>query len=540
MNFKLNKSLLILAATVVLTCSCKNSSFEDKTVFRYNEVDAITSLDPAYTRNLSNINACHQLFNGLVQLDDRLNVKACCAKDWNISEDGKTYTFILRDDIYFHKHYLFGNDSTRKLVASDFVYSFNRIIDPAWASPGAWVLSNVNRLDNGNLDVSAPNDTILIINLSQAFSPFLGILSMKYCSVVPKEIIDYYGKDFRNNPIGTGPFKFKYWKEDEKLILVKNESYFEFDEDKQLPYLDAISISFIKDKQTVFLEFVKDNFEYMSGIDPAFMNEFLTSEGELNPKYSEKYYLLSEPYLNTEYIGFNLADSTNPLSDPIVRKAVNYALDKDKMLRHLRANIGTPGYYGFIPDGLPGHLTENIYEYNPNKAIELLKQSKFYNDGKFLEISIATTIEYSDLVGYIQNRFNIIGIPVKIDIYPPAVIKEMRASNKLQCFRGSWVADYPDAENYLSVFYSKNFSPNGPNYCHFSNPDFDMLYEQSLKESDVERRNILYQEMDRILMEEPPVIILYYDRVLRFVNKKVEGLGSNPINLLELKRVEIR
>ncbi|MDL2240776.1 ABC transporter substrate-binding protein [Bacteroidales bacterium OttesenSCG-928-K22] len=536
MIFKFNKFLLVLATTVIFTGCSKDFSLEDKTVFRYNEVDAITSLDPAFTRNLSNINACHQLFNGLVQLDDRLNVRACCAKDWHISDDGKTYTFILRDDIYFHQHHLFGVDSTRKLIASDFIYSFNRIIDPQWASPGAWILSNVNRLENGQLDIIAPNDSVLIINLTQAFSPFLGILSMKYCSVVPKEIVEHYGKDFRNNPIGTGPFKFKYWKEDEKLVLVKNENYFEFDGENRLPYLDAISISFIKDKQTVFLEFVKGNFEYMSGIDPAFMNEFLTPEGTLNPKYSDKYYLLSEPYLNTEYIGFNLADSNNPLSDPIVRKAVNYAIDKDKMLRHLRANIGTPGYYGFIPDGLPGHLTEKIYEYNPNKAIELIKQSKFYVDGKFPEISIATTIEYSDLVSYIQNRFDIIGIPVKIDVYPPAVIKEMRATNKLQCFRGSWVADYPDAENYLSVFYSKNFSPEGPNYCHYSNSEFDRLYEQALKESNVDARNLLYQQMDRILMEEPPIIVLYYDRVLRFVNKKVDGLGSNPVNLLELKR----
>ena len=537
--YRLYPLILILAAVTIFAGGCKNSFNEDKTVFRYNEVDAITSLDPLYTKNLSNINACHQLFNGLVQLDDRLNVMPCCAKNWTISDDGKTYTFTLQDDIYFHKHHLFGADSTRNLKASDFVYSFNRIIDPNWASPGAWVLSCVNRLNDGKLDISAPNDSILIINLNQAFSPFLGILSMKYCSVVPYEIVEFYGKDFRNNPIGTGPFQFKYWKEDEKLIFVKNENYFEYDEDKRLPYLDAVSISFIKDKQTVFLEFVKDNLEYMSGIDPAFMSEFLTPKGDLNPKYFEKYYLLSEPYLNTEYIGFNLADSSNPLSDPVVRQAVNYAIDKDKMLRHLRANIGTAGYYGFVPEGLSGCLTNKIYEYNPTKAIELLKQSKFYVDGKFPEISIATTIEYSDLVSYLQNRFEAIGIPTKIDVYPPAVIKEMRATNKLQCFRGSWVADYPDAENYLSVFYSKNFSPDGPNYCHFVNKEYDRLYEQALLEADVDARNVLYREMDSLLMEKPPIIVLYYDRVLRFVNNKVGGLGSNPINLLELKRVQI-
>lgn len=539
-NLKYNYPLLAVFATLFFL-SCTNSHNNiNKTVFRYNEVDAITSLDPIYTRNLSNINGVNQLFNGLVQLDDELNVIPCIAKNWHISNDGMLYTFTLRDDVFYHNHKLFGKDSTRNVVAEDFVYSLNRIVDSKWASPGAWIMQNVNVKPSGELDINALNDTTLTIKLKAPFAPFLGILTMKYCSVVPKEVVEYYGKDFRNNPIGTGPFVFKYWKEDEKLVLLKNENYFEVENNRRLPYLDAVSISFIKEKQTVFLEFIKGNLDYMSGIDPVFMKEVLTPDGELNDKYSKKFKLISEPYLNTEYLGFIVNDENSIFNDKDIRKAVNYAIDKEKMLKYLRANVGVAGYYGFTPPSLM-KFSKQYYNYNLDTAKYLVKQSSVYKkyNGEIPEVAIATTLEYSDLINYVQNRFNLIGIPVKIDIYPPAVIKEMRASGTLQCFRGSWVADYPDAENYFSVFYSKNFPPSGPNYFRYSNTNFDKTYELSLETTDPIQRHELYQQMDSILMVDPPFTVLFYDIVQRFTTNKISGLGSNPINLLDLRRVQI-
>ncbi|MGI6719075.1 MAG: ABC transporter substrate-binding protein [Bacteroidales bacterium] len=532
--------MAVIATLFFLGCSNSHNNI-DKTVFRYNEVDAITSLDPIYTRNLSNINGVHQLFNGLVQLDNELNIIPCIAKKWHISDDGTLYTFILRNDVFYHHHELFGKDSTRKVIADDFVYSLNRITDKNWASPGAWIMQNVNVKDDGKLDIDAINDTTLTIKLKTPFAPFLGILTMKYCSVVPKEIVEYYGKDFRSNPIGTGPFVFKYWKEDEKLVLLKNDNYFETENNQKLPYLDAVSISFIKEKQTVFLEFIKGNLDYMSGIDPVFMKEVLTMDGTLNDKYSKKFKLISEPYLNTEYLGFIVNDTNSIFCDSDIRKAVNYAIDKEKMLKYLRSNIGVPGYYGFTPPSLM-KLNKQYYNYDLTKAKTLVEQSKTYKkyNGKIPEVAIATTLEYSDLINYVHNRFSLIGIPVKIDIYPPAVIKEMRASGTLQCFRGSWVADYPDAENYFSVFYSKNFPPSGPNYFRYSNKDFDKSYKLSLKTTDPIQRQKLYQQMDSILMQDPPFTVLFYDIVQRFTANNVIGLNSNPINLLDLKKVQIK
>jgi peptide/nickel transport system substrate-binding protein len=142
-----------------------------------------------------------------------------------------------------------------------------------------------------------------------------------------------------------------------------------------------------------------------------------------------------------------------------------------------------------------------------------------------------------DLCEYIQNQLGEIGLNVKIDVNPPSTHRQMVATSKLNFFRGSWIADYPDAENYLSLFYSNNFCPNGPNYTHFKNEEFDKLYEQSLSETDNKSRIVLYQKMDKIIIDNAVVVPLYYDRVLRFTNKNITGFKSNAMNLLDLKRV---
>jgi peptide/nickel transport system substrate-binding protein len=161
-----------------------------------------------------------------------------------------------------------------------------------------------------------------------------------------------------------------------------------------------------------------------------------------------------------------------------------------------------------------------------------------FPEGKGLNpITLTSTAEYLDICKYIQHQVSGIGIDLKIEVSPPAAVKEMKAEAKLPFFRASWIADYPDAENYLSMFYSKNFCPKGPNYTHFSNADFDRLYEKSMSIVNDSLRFSYYRQMEKIMMEEAPVVILYYDQVLRFVRKNVHGLGINPMNLLTLKRV---
>ena len=526
---KYNAILFFL--TFLTLAGCNQYQVETISVFRYNEHKNISSLDPAFSKDIADIWATNQLFNGLVQMDDQMKIFPCIAKTWDISDDALTYSFKLRKDVRFHKHRLFGKDSTRTVSALDFEYSLNRLLDTHLASPGSWVLQKVEKF-------KAINDTIFEIKLKQPFPAFLGLLSMKYCSVVPKEIVEHYGTDFRSNPIGTGPFKFKRWEENLKLVFRKNPDYFETDENgQQLPYLEAVSITFLPDKQSEFLQFAQGNIDFVSGLDASYKDELLTASGQLREAYEEQIDMIRGPYLNTEYLAFYMDSNVPEMQSELIRKAVNYGFDRKKMMIYLRNGVGIPAEGGFIPKGLPGY-NENIgFEYQPQKAKELVAQFKKESGIQNPEITITTTSNYLSFCEFIQREIQKTGLNVKIDVIPAATLKDAKANGKLDMFRASWVADYPDAENYLSLYYSKNFAPNGPNYSHFNNNLFDQWYEEAFTITDTEKREALYSKMDSLVMQKTPVVVMFYDEVLRFTRKSVSGLGINPINLLDLKRV---
>ncbi len=523
---------LFLIVAILTSCSKKESKFSDHQVFRYNEHSNITSLDPAFAKDQRNIWVVNQLYNGLVQLDDSLQVQPDIAKSWTISEDGKIYQFTLRNDVSFHKHKLFGKDSTRTVNATDFEYSFNRLLDKNVASPGGWVLQNVK-------DFKAGNDSVFTINLKQPFPPFLGLLAMKYCSVVPKEAVEYFGNTFRANPIGTGPFQFKLWVENTKLVLRKNPLFYEKDlQGNQLPYLEAVAVTFLPDKQSEFLQFIQGNIDFMKSLDASYKDDILKTNGTLKEKYVDKIKMQTGPYLNTEYLGIYLdGDNEYPTKSKLIRQAINYGFDREKMIKFLRNGIGIPATSGFIPKGLPSFNNQKGYSFQPQKAKALVEKYRKETGNNNPEITITTNSNYLDLCEFIQRELQNIGLKTNVDVIPPSTLRQGKASGKLPIFRASWIADYPDAENYVSLFYSKNFTPNGPNYTHFKNEKFDELYEKSIKEVDVKKRHQLYQKMDSIIISEAPVVPLYYDEVIRFTQKNIQNLGINPIDLLNLKRV---
>nr|WP_243389566.1 ABC transporter substrate-binding protein [Flavobacterium cyanobacteriorum] len=531
MHCKLSKLLAAFLCLFIISCSKNKTDNRDHLVFRYNENAAVNSLDPAFAKIRPSIWVANQLFNGLVQLDDSLNIQPDIAKSWAISPDGKTYTFSLRDDVRFHKSSLFGADSTRTVKAADFEYSFKRLLDEDIASPGRWILQNVDAF-------KALNDTTFEIKLSKTFPAFLGLLTMKYASVVPHEAFEKPGYDFRSNPVGTGPFRFKIWEENVKLVLRKNPLYFEKDENGvQLPYMEAVAITFLPDKQSGFLQFVQGKLDFVSGLDPSYKDEILTPKGELAPKYRKSVTMITGPYLNTEYMGFRLDGPDKALKDKRIRQALNYGFDRNKMILFLRNNMGIGAVHGMIPAGLPGFGGKG-YSYDPSKAKALVAEYKKQSGDSNPRIQMSTSASYLDIAEYLQREWQKIGLNVEVDVNPPSTLTQSISTGKVSFFKASWIADYPDAENYLSLFYSKNFSPNGPNYTHFKNAEFDRLYEQAFLETDNAKRELLYKKMDALVIQEAPVIPLFYDKASRFTQSNVSGLGINPLNLLVLKKVK--
>jgi peptide/nickel transport system substrate-binding protein len=417
------------------------------------------------------------------------------------------------------------------------------LIDPKVASSGSWIFSDKV---TGKEAFQAANDSTFSIKLTKPFPPLISMLTAQYCSVVPKEVVEFYGKDFRSHPIGTGPFKFKFWKEGEELVLLKNEKYWEKDQQgKALPYLNAVRATFINDKQTAFMEFIKKNLDFFNDIDGSYRDDILTKTGHITKKYQGKFQFISRPYLCTEYLGM-LIDSTLPIvkSSPLrfkkVRQAINYAIDKQKMVKYLRNSIGTPGYSGFVPAGMPGYNSSEVkgYKYDPDKARRLLAEAGFPNGNNLSEILLSATTTTRDLIEYIQGELGKVGIKTRVEVTQGASLRELISKNGVNFFRGTWIADYPDGEIYLSVFYSKNKIPFGPNYTGFNNPAFDALFQKAYTAQNDEERFKLYRQMDNIVMEQAPVVVLYYDKLVNMYQNNISGYGVNAQNLMVLKRVK--
>lgn len=511
-------------------------------IFHYNEQSGIATLDPAFAKNQSINWVVHQMYNTLVQTDDDLNIVPSLAKSWDVSPDNLTITFHLRNDIFFHDNEAFPEGKGRKMIAEDVVYSFSRIIDRNTASSGAWIFND--RVDSIK-PFTALNDTTFQLKLLFPFHPVFGVMTMPYCSIVPKEVVEKYGKDFRRHPCGTGPFQYVAWDEGQALVMKKNARYFETDSTgTRLPYLDGIKVTFLDNKATEFLEFQQKRLEFINDIDPSFKDEVITKTGLLRNNWKDKIILKKHPYLTTEYLGI-LQDTSldvvknSPLRNVKVRQAINYGFDRRKMMMYIRNSIGTPAESGFIPAGFPSFDSSKVkgYHFDPAKALQLLKEAGFPGGAGLEPIKLLTVPVYGDLASYIANELGKIGIRINVEIVQKSLLLEQTSKSEALFFRGSWIGDYPDAENFLSVFYGKNPAP--PNYTRYKNPQFDKLYEDALAEKDDSLRYIIYRKADQLMIKDAPVVPLWYDMVIWLVQPNVKNFIPNSLNLLELRRVKL-
>ncbi len=530
-------SFVILAALGLQ--ACRSHSNHGKKIFRYNETTGIASLDPAFARNQSVMWAIHQLYNTLVEVNEHMQVQPSLAKSWEFSPDKRSIVFQLRTDVFFHNDPAFPNGKGRRLTARDVEYSFSRILNKATASPGAWIFND--RVDSLN-PFAALNDSSFQLNLVRPFQPILGILSMQYCSIVPREAVEKYKTDFRRHPVGSGPFAFVAWDEGQALIMKKNENYFEADSSgKKLPYLDGIKVSFFDSKATEFLEFRQNRLDFINDIEASFKDEVLSKTGNLKKHWEGKILLNKYPYLNIEYFGI-LMDSSHaelgasPLRLKKIRQAINYGINRRKMMLYMRNSIGTPAESGFVPPGLPSYNAAEVkgYVYDPLLAKQLIKEAGF--EKNMPPIKLLTIPIYTNIAGFVANELQQLGINVEVETVQKSLLFEQTSKGQALFFRGSWIADYPDAENYLSVFYSRNPAP--PNYTRYKNPAFDVLYEKALAETNDSLRYILYRQMDNLVLADAPIVPLWYDMVLHLVHPAIKNFKPNSLNMLELRRVK--
>ena len=360
---------------------------------------------------------------------------------------------------------------------------------------------------------------------------------MEYCSIVPREVVEKYGKDFRRHPCGTGPFRLQSWEEGQALILLKNEHYFDKDSaGKALPYLDAVKVTFNEEKAAEFLLFRQGQLDFINEIDPSFKDEVLSKKGVLKADWKGKIILSVAPQLNTEYLGI-LVDSTNPLvkGSPLrlraVRQAMNYGFDRRKMILYLKNSLGLPAESGFVPAGLPSFDSTRVhgYHYDPDRARTLLASAGFA-DGKGVGvIKLLTVPNYGDFANFIARELEDIGLHIQVEVVQKSLLLEETAQSEAFFFRGSWIADYPDAENYLSVFYLKTrrrliipvIATRSSTGCMSRRCGKTMILYGTLYTG----RWISASWISRRSFH------LWYDEVVHLINPRVVGLTPNGLNL---------
>ncbi|MBX9449109.1 MAG: ABC transporter substrate-binding protein [Taibaiella sp.] len=540
MFFKLPK-IVACSFTLLLfglhSCKEKERPISEEHTFFYNQTGGLESLDPAFAKSLAIMWQVHMIYNTLIEIDTSLNIVPSLAYRYEIDSGGLVYRFFLHNHVYFQDHDAFPDGKGRKMTAADVVYSFRRIIDPEVASPGAWIF-------NGKVAAEEPfravNDTIVEIRLAAPFAPFLELLSMQYCSIVPQEAVMKYGTDFRNHPCGTGPFQMVRWDEGNALILHKNGHYWERDEQgKPLPYLDAVKVSFNESKAMEYLMIKEGKLDFINGIDGLIKDLVLTKKGTLKPEVEAFLTLRKRPYLNTEYLGI-LMDSNLQVNPALrlrkVRHAIDMGINKQKIVTYFRNGIGIPAYQGFTPGYMPGMKDRGFKsEFDPDRAARLIREVKDSTGWPVITLEIATPEALGDMCNFIAQQLIEIGIAARVQVYQPGMMRQLMSQGQVSCFKAQWIADYPDAETYLAYFYSSLPAP--PNYTRFHHPLFDRYYHEAIQTEDPQVREQKYRLMDSIAAQQYAVIPLFYDELMSFMHKDVQGMSVNPMNIIDIKRV---
>lgn len=560
----MKKTLLFLYLFIsVLIFSCSKKESQNDNTFNLNLNQGIETLEPVMSNSVQSIWGLSIVMEGLVQFDKESNLKPCIAKSWSISDDALIYTFNLRDDVRFQDNECFASSGGkgRKVTASDFKYCLERVNNPETKTRGLWVFrdkikgakefiewkSSISSIEVKEISgIKAVNDSTLVIELTKPFAPFLSILTMSYAFVYPKEAVEFYGERFGQNPVGTGPFSIVKWDIDKELIFKKNTGYWEKDKSgNSLPYLDGIKITFTQSSETEFLDFQNGKYDYHDPSSETY-DQITDANGSLLDAQSKSYTLNKQPWLQTVFFGMMQSPELpggreGPFAgNKKLRQALNYALDKDKIMKYVLKNRGKAAVNGPIPDGMPGFNPDiKGYKFDKDKAKQLLSEAG-YPDGKGLNLTLVTGNEeiQKTIAIAVQEQLREYGINLQLEQMLQATLVSKQEEGVFPFWRASWGADYYDPENFMALFYSKNITPKGPNRVGYSNPVIDKMYEDALKITNFDERKKIYDEMQKIVIEDAAWLNLYYNQKIYLLQKNVEGFYVDGLNIINLKNTK--
>jgi oligopeptide transport system substrate-binding protein len=523
--------VLVIMASIMTGCSkptFQETGQADGNGDRYGGIFKMATgtnppdLNPVHAADTASSRVIYQMFEMLVDLDTEGEIVPNLAEDWSISPDGKVYTFYLRKGVRFHAT-TEGNTPTanggREVKADDWVWTFNHICDPDTNSERAYFIDMIKGYrdySEGRSDslagVSATDDYTLRIELEYPFSPFIAVLAYDTFVVLPREDVEKWGDDFNFHPVGTGPFKFEEWVQDDRIVLSRNEDYWRTDANgNRLPYLDGIEFKIINDLTMQWTEFTLGNYHSIESVDDPYYSE-------AKQKYADSYF--ERPQMGTYFYGMNV--NLEPFTDKRVRQALNYAVDREGLIELVRNGRATPAK-GVLPPGMFGYNPDlEGYSYNPDKARQLLAEAG-YSDGLKVMLQYNTDDTQRRIAEALQQQLRQVGIEMELRGVDPGAHLDSIERGEIALFRLGWVIDYSDPDNFLYVLFNSNNFGSGGNYSMFSNAEVDRLTNAARVENDPEARRRMYQEAERIIVDEAPWLFIYHYTTDQIVQPYVKG-----------------
>jgi peptide/nickel transport system substrate-binding protein len=534
-------------------------------VFRMNEVEDFRNLFPLSITEVVSHRISNQVYEGLVKLSQSdLSIMPSLAEKWEKNADATQWTFYIRKGVKFHDDACFADGKGREVTAKDFKYCFDRLCTASAenqhfegtfkdrvAGANEYMQSTRDKkaIAGGVSGVKVIDDYTLQITLNRPFAGFLNILSTPGCWVYPQEAYDKYGVDMRAKCVGTGPFEVKSIKEGDAVILERNPNYWNVDEHgNQLPYLDAVKFTFIKEKKSELLEFKRGNLDMIFRLPIEMIPEIL---GELDhaKEGNQPFEMQVVPAMSIFYYGFqHQGDIFNKKE---VRLAFNYAIDREKIVNYTLQGEGVPGNYGIIPPSFKDYDSKALkgYTFDRDKASKLLADAGYPGGKGFPKLTLQINsgggdrnIQTAEVIQkMLKENLN---IDVEINVMPQTEHLESIETAKAQFWRAGWSADYPDPETFLTLLYSKHIPANKGdksylNASRYTSARFDSLFVAALQEVDDKKRFDLYRQADQQAIDDGAIMPIFYDENYRLVQTNVKNFNANAMEYRDMTRVYI-
>lgn len=562
------KKFLFVFMGAALFFSCQNDtdqSDEDVIVakggvryggeFRFMSSEKVTSLFPLNVTDVYANRIASQVFEGLLKIDPKsTEVVPSIAKSFDVDGASEVFTFNLRDDVYFQDDACFEGSEGRQVKAQDFKYSLEFACSDNELNKLSWLLKDkvkgAKAYYNGEADevsgIKVLDDFTLQIELASPFSGFQKVVTHTGLSVFPKEAYEKYGDEIGQHPVGTGAFKLKSL-EDDKIVLTRNNNYWGKDDfGNELPFLDKITMTYSEDKTDELLSFRAEEIDLVLDIPVEEVENVLGTLREAQAGENVKHIVDSKSSMSISYYGF--AHESKIFGKKEVRKAFNLAIDRDAIIETWLEGEGWAANHGFVPkmQGYP-HESVNGYEFNAEKAKSLMAKAGYPNGNGFPTVDLLVnglegsgTHKLAKAVAFSLKQN--LGVNINVKLVSIEEREEAIRNDKAIFWRSGWVADYPDPENFLNLFYGGNMDNNDVNVNPFKyqNPEFDALFEKALAETDEEKRMELLAECDQMIIDDAVVMPLLTDDFVTMVNLKVRKFETNEMEQLDFSRVYIK